>query len=278
MPRAMTCARISVTALALLLVAAIPATASAAPSAALVQVAPQAFESKQPLLGYLTRPHTKGPFPAVVLLHGCAGFGPRETNWADRLRSWGYVALAIDSFTPRKMTRCNGPTSDDDAVDAFSALQYLTTQSFVIPDRVAVLGSSLGAIAAVDDVENSIWEQMYRAKFRAAVAFYPSCTGDSGMVSVPTLILIGEKDDWAWAHACREMVENANKKGAPIKLVVYSDATHDFDVPATVPYQILGHHMAYDPEATQDAERQVRDFLHGVLKRPSSVQATPSVK
>ncbi len=98
------------------------------------------------------------------------------------------------------------------------------------------------------------------------------------MVSVPTLILIGEKDDWAWAHACREMTENATKKGAPIKLVVYPNATHDFDVPATGPYQILGHHMAYDPEATQDAEKQVRNFLHDVLNRPGLAAATPSVK
>jgi dienelactone hydrolase len=62
------------------------------------------------------------------------------------------------------------------------------------------------------------------------------------------------------------MVDDANKKAAPIKLVVYPDATHDFDVPATVPYQILGHHMAYDPEATRDAEKQVRVFLHDILE------------
>jgi dienelactone hydrolase len=277
MPRAMRCERISATALALSLAAATTATVTAAPSAALVQVAPQAFESKQPLLGYLTRPYGKGPFPAVVLLHGCAGFGPRETHWADQLRSWGYVALTIDSFTPRNMADCNGPTSGDE-VDAFSALQYLTTKPFVIPDRVAVLGSSLGGVAAVGDVERNLWQQMYHVKFRGAVAFYPTCTGDSGMVSVPTLILIGEKDDWAWAHACREMVEDATKKGAPIKLVVYPNATHDFDVPATGPYQILGHHMAYDPEATQDAEKQVRNFLHDVLNRPGSAAATPSAR
>jgi dienelactone hydrolase len=231
MPWAAMLLRISATAVASLLAAPI---AAAAPSAELVQVAPQAFNSKQPLLGYLTRPDGEGPFPAVVLLHGCAGFGPRETHWADILRSWGYVALAIDSFTPRKMTGCNGPTSDDEA-DAFSALQYLTTKSFVIADRVAVLGFSLGGIAAVGDVESSLWERIYHARFRGAVALYPTCTGDSGNVTVPTLILIGEKDDWAWADACRDMVEGASKKGGPIRLIVYPDATHDFDVPARCP-------------------------------------------
>ena len=258
----MTCARMSAT-LAVLLVATMPA--AAAQSAELVQVAPQAFESKQPLLGYLARPHGEGPFPAVVLLHGCAGFGPRETHWAEELRSWGYVALAVDSFTPRNMSGCNGPTSGNE-VDAFSAWQYLTRRPFVTPDRVAVLGFSLGGIAAVGDVESNMWEQVYHAKFRGAVAFYPTCTGDSGNVTVPTLILIGEKDDWAWARACRDMVEAADKKGAPIRLVVYPDATHDFDVPATGPYQVLGHHMAFDPGATRDAEKQVRDFLDDVLQ------------
>ena len=169
----MTLTSIRIVVLALLWIMALPAAASAAPSAELVQVAPQAFESKQPLLGYLTRPSSKGPFPAVVILHGCAGFGPRETHWADLVRSWGYVALAIDSFTPRNLTSCAGPTSGD-AVDAFAALQYLTTQPFAMPDRVVVLGFSLGRIAAIGDVESNLWEQIYHARFRGAVAFYPS--------------------------------------------------------------------------------------------------------
>ncbi len=252
-------------ALAAMLSVAFAARLPAVPAAELVTVASHAFATRQPLLGYLARPFGKGPFPAVVLLHGCGGFGPRETRWADRLRVWGYVALAVDSFTPRNRTGCNGPMVDVGG-DGFAALHYLATLPFVLPDRVAVLGSSLGGIAALGDVENNAPEPDQHLKFHAAVAFYPSCTGDSGQVDAPTLILIGEKDDWAWAQACRHMVADATRHGASIDLVVYPDATHDFDVPATTPYRILGHHIAYDAAATQDAEQRVRDFLSRALR------------
>ena len=41
-----------------------------------------------PLQGYLTQPQGNGPFPAIVLLHGCAGelSNDRQT-WPDRLCS-----------------------------------------------------------------------------------------------------------------------------------------------------------------------------------------------
>lgn len=44
------------------------------------------------LVGYLARPQGSGPFPAVVVLHGCGGFHQDMLAWADRLRRWGYVA------------------------------------------------------------------------------------------------------------------------------------------------------------------------------------------
>ena len=238
--------------------------AFAAPSAELVEVAPTAFSATKPLLGYLTRPHGKGPFAAVVVLHGCAGFGPRETAWAQQLVSWGYVALAIDSFTPRNIITCNG-LAGGGSVDAILALQYLTHLPFVAAGQVAVLGSSLGGTEALGDVEKNTYEHIYHVKFKAAIAYYPSCTGDSGMVQVPTLVMIGESDDWAWAQSCREMLARAVKQGAPLKLIVYPNATHDFNVPAAAPYLIDGHHLSYDPEATQDAVKQVRDFFRDQL-------------
>ena len=46
-------------------------------------------------------------------------------------------------------------------------------------------------------------------KFRAAVAFYPPCRGFRGNVTIPTLILIGERDDVTPAADCRDLVEGA---------------------------------------------------------------------
>src|SRR4051794_36355255 len=51
--------------------------------------------------GELYRPAGVGPFPAMVILHGCDGIGRHYRDWARRLAGWGYEALLVDSFRPR---------------------------------------------------------------------------------------------------------------------------------------------------------------------------------
>jgi hypothetical protein len=48
-----------------------------------------ADDSQRLLPVYLARPAGAGPFPAVVVLHGCSGFSNVAVTWADRLASWG---------------------------------------------------------------------------------------------------------------------------------------------------------------------------------------------
>jgi poly(3-hydroxybutyrate) depolymerase len=56
------------------------------------------IEGSLNLTGRLTKPEGKGPFPAVVLLHGCGGMQPRrDDRWSDRLSRWGYVTLQVCS-------------------------------------------------------------------------------------------------------------------------------------------------------------------------------------
>ena len=61
------------------------------------------------VIGYMAKPPGPGPFPAVVLLHGCGGFHSLMLSWADRLARFGYTALAVDSFGPRGIDeQCSG--------------------------------------------------------------------------------------------------------------------------------------------------------------------------
>jgi dienelactone hydrolase len=232
----------------------------------LVVVAPQAIDSKQPLLGYLARLDLPGRLPAVVVLHGCDGFHFNLPRWAARLRSWGYVALAIDSLTPRHIRNgCSEHAGGvEEPVDALAALRYLAAQRFVDPARIAVLGFSRGGGAALDDVEEVGPAQFFPLSFRAAIAYYPDCAGMSDGFKAPVLILAGEMDDWLPSQACRDMARELGGKGASVSLVIYPGATHAFNMNAP-PRTYLGQSLRYDAQATGDSEQRVRVFLHDML-------------
>jgi hypothetical protein len=92
------------------------------------QNVPGATPPEKPLTAILTLPRGNGPFPAIVVLHGCDGVQEQEQAWAWRLNDWGYAALIVDSFAPRGIIACGsqGETpplanSRDRAGDALSA-------------------------------------------------------------------------------------------------------------------------------------------------------------
>src|SRR5262245_46058450 len=150
-----------------------------------------------PLEGYLVRPDGPGPFPAVILMHRCRGISQAiEGVWSERLSSWGYVALAVDSFRTRGI-KDNCTTGLVGRVyDAYGALDYLAGSPFVDTKRVAVVGFSDGGSATLGAVQLGAAEGIMDRQFEAAVAFYPPCADSSGDMAVPTLILAGELDDW----------------------------------------------------------------------------------
>ena len=61
----------------------------------------------------------------MVVLHGYSGFSSHSAAIADRLGSWGYVALTVDSFGPRGIASACGRGLAAQAFDAYAALHYL---------------------------------------------------------------------------------------------------------------------------------------------------------
>jgi dienelactone hydrolase len=243
------------------------------------------FESAQAdqvrLVGYLARPSGPGPFPAVVILHGSGGFHSDMLSWADRLRRWGYVALAVDSFGQRGLESARNTSQGEQVADAFQALQFLKKQPFVRADDVAVLGFSLGGISVLTALERgSVAEKISSDRFRAGIAFYPDCAAASGIMAAPTLVLIGELDDWTRASACEAMVAGRADVGVSrtpgdrsmVELVVYPGAHHGFDIADlrfTTGVQNKGHRLEYNDAATRDSIERVRAFLERTLSAAS---------
>jgi len=232
------------------------------------------------LLGYLARPRGPGagPFPGVVILHHCAGFDDLVVSWADRLSSWGYVALAVDSFGPRGVPR-NCTTRTYQAVDSSSAVNFLARQEFVDSSRSALLGFSQGGMAVLRNAEqDSTFAKSHSDTFRAAVAFYPDCAGISGIMSVPTLVLVGDLDDWTPAKACQAMAEGrgdiglSREKGdrSMVSLVVYPGVYHSFNAPIlrslTPGVRFMGHWLEYNADAENNSIEKVREFFRSKLQ------------
>lgn len=174
-----------------------------------------------PLVGYLSRPNGAGPFPAIVVLHGCGGLGSRLKNdVAGRLVSQGYVVLVVDSFASRELkSTCQNTHSDgvftitDRVYDAYGALNYLSKYPFVAADRVALMGFSAGGVTALEATKVDGSEQLMARKFKAAIAYYPTCSPNESDATVPTLIMVGELDDWGPPELCRQRLDKLSGKG-----------------------------------------------------------------
>lgn len=213
------------------------------------------------LFGYLTRPNGAGLFPAVVVLHGCPGFFGGYAEIADQLKSWGYVALAVDSLGSREIGDRCGDGLPAQATDAYAALRYLSQDASVDSARIAVLGYSMGGESALSTVELGPTDRPFPEKFAAAVVYYPSCRGRLAMVNAPTLILIGAQDNVASAASCREMVAQPHDGGAAIDLIVYPGAHHNFNFRVLTYPRSPDRWLEYNEAAALDAEAKVRAFL-----------------
>jgi len=236
------------------------------------QSAPAAEDSLK-LKGNLYKPEGDGPFSAVVVLHGCAGIDYHFRSWAEQLKKWGYVALIVDSFGPRGVGRVCGHSfrvsAYERAADAYGAAIHLKQLPYVDSEKIGLMGFSHGGWTGIKAVQKNFpyTINMETIPFKAAVLFYPSCYYENDQyIAIPTLILIGSKDDWTPADRCVELSRVVSNPEI-LELVVYDGAYHDFDRNKQGCRSYLGHVLKYDVKATRDAKKRTRAFFDRHLLR-----------
>jgi dienelactone hydrolase len=223
------------------------------------------------LVGYLFAPQTAGRHPAVVMLHGRGGpyssnvneactlvaqdnsspcnassLSRRHATWGAYWADHGYLALLPDSFGPRNKGHGFGRFSHDDPdrddvnertvrpLDAEGALKYLQSRGDVASGQIFLQGWSNGASTAL----NVMYRQasLPSGGFRAAMALYPGC-GPRALISQdyrtvsPVTVFLASGDEEVSPAVCHRVLDPAENRGDPIRVVDYAGATHDFDDP-----------------------------------------------
>ncbi len=216
----------------------------------------------------LYRPDGAGPFPAVVLMHGCQGlssavrYGLR--GHAENFVHHGYVALIVDSFGPRDIGMgwvCKTIDRTIAArryrrVDALDALKYLQSLEIVDGDNIFQMGQSNGGSIAIRLAQLDV------PRFRASAAYYPWCgtfnrLGSKARLTSPLIVLAGAIDQWTPPGDC-QTVESIE---AEYRIIVYPGAVHSFDLEiARQEYQ--GHQVGHDREADTDSRKQMLAFFY----------------
>jgi uncharacterized protein len=109
------------------------------------------------LAGTLTMPKGATGLPAVILI---SGSGPQNRDeelfahkpfliWADTLTRAGFAVLRYDDRGTAKSTGLfKGSTTQDFALDAQSAVQYLRDRKEIDPKRIFLIGHSEGGVIA----------------------------------------------------------------------------------------------------------------------------------
>jgi dienelactone hydrolase len=218
----------------------------------------------------LAKPDGAGPFPAAIVLHGCAGMHQAtKQKLAYDLVGWGYVALLVDSHTSRRIDQvCTSGgfvTFFRRRPDAYGALLFLGNQPFVDPRRVAIVGFSSGGRVTLSVAEPNafeLFEPPSNLRLRAAVAFNPPCAQAVARPVMPTLILVGALDDWTPAADCSTKIAGWGNDGPPVELVVYPGAYHGFYYQYLQPGRMMfDHWLEYNGTAADDATQRLHQFL-----------------
>ncbi len=264
------------------------------PAQAFAETVARRIERLQPHFT-VTRPDGAGPFPVVIMLHGCGGPRPFTEGMARVAAEAGAAVIQVDSFAPRRISRvaafatvCTGAQLQgrERAGDLYAAIAWARAQSWAAPDRIVAMGWSHGGWTIMDALALRSGAEMARATGIDDLPAEP-LEGLAGTMIVYPYASVGSyagRRDWRMAPRSvavlcgrdyivgtpRGPLERQRARGAPIDIHFFEDCTHAFeDEFAEDP------RVRYNPAATQREYTLLRELI-GSLTSPNA--ATPGAR
>lgn len=210
--------------------------------------------------GTLSLPaHVQGRVPAVVMIHGTNGPDERYTYHTRKLLDAGIAVFAMDFKTGVFTGPKDRPSIGTYTPMTFAALRALRKQPNIDPDRIGIIGFSLGGTIAVRSTQlRSTTGHLRKGEkpFAAHVGYYPICGGliqeynvhvapEKTLIGGPLFIAVGAEDTYGVGESCPKLTEKVNKiKPGHATIMVLEGVHHGFDGTANV--------SIYDPLAKGD--------------------------
>ena len=168
-------------------------------------------------------------FPAVIGLHGSGGGHATMADPAALLAAQGFAVYVVHYFD---RTGTTGMADKQTAVRNFPAwgktvwdsISHIAGRPEVDPDRIGLLGFSLGAylalsVAAVD------------SRVKAVVDFFGGMPREMKLFirrMCPTLILHGDQDETVPVSEAYHVQQLLEKRSMPYEMQIYAGAAHGF--------------------------------------------------
>lgn len=189
-------------------------------------------------LSFPSRVSATEKVPVIVLMHGSAGLGRATSQWVDAFNEIGVATFAVNSFAPRGI---NSMVEDQtilstaaNLMDAFQALQVLSTHPRIDASRIGVMGFSKGGEVAFRSAVEPLRHAVIKSdlKFALHIPTYAGCNQvywSAQLTKAPVLNLIGDLDDYSTAEPCVALAKHYEDAGTPIKTIRYDGAHHAWD-------------------------------------------------
>lgn len=234
------------------------------------------------------KPVGKGPFPTILMFHGCGRADVPQMPYAEAIAKEGFASIIVDSFAPREINMVEAATMVCTGVllraperigDVSASLFWALNQDWVDKDNIGAIGWSHGGWTLMDalaledkigrysDIKDCPTNTL--EKLKAIFAIYPWCgigssSCDKGWQrKIPAHLIISGQDYIAGDVFPKKTVKKLKSDGYDIDYDFFKNATHSFD-------EIENFNPAnqYDEKYLKQAINIFTNFMKEKLKQP----------